>query len=349
IGMAVADPDGRLQRVNDAFASLLGYLPAELAGRKWLDLTHPDDRQRNLALFDAVRSGESEAYEIEKRYLRKDGAAVWVLVRASAIRSVNGSLLHQIGQVVDISAQKRAAEALEELVRAKDQFVASVSHELRTPLTVVQGLAEELRATWRDFDPREVDELVALIAAQSGVLANLIEDLLVEARADIGKVTVVPERVEVLAQVQGALDGVAGAEGVELGAGGLVEAMADPVRLRQILRNLILNAIRYGGPNVRVIVRSRADGAVVEVVDDGPGIPADQWEAIFEPYHRAHNALGQPASVGLGLTVSRKLARLMGGDLAYRSEAQGSVFALTLPAPGHVPGPGYHLAGLGSG
>jgi signal transduction histidine kinase len=103
------------------------------------------------------------------------------------------------------------------------------------------------------------------------------------------------------------------------------------VRLRQILRNLVSNAIRYGGDHIDVGV-ARANGHIhITVEDDGAGIPEGQWEQVFEPYARAHDRAEQPSSVGLGLTVSRKLARLMGGDLAYRHEG-GSVFDLSLPA-----------------
>lgn len=112
-----------------------------------------------------------------------------------------------------------------------------------------------------------------------------------------------------------------------------VTALADRVRLKQIVRNLVTNAIRYGGSTIDMVVTQGAASVSVVVKDDGPGIAERDRERIFEPYHVAHNSVGQPSSVGLGLTVSRKLAHLMGGSLTYRHD-EGSTFELVLqPTP----------------
>lgn len=229
-----------------------------------------------------------------------------------------------------------AADQLEQLVRSKDEFVASISHELRTPLTVVTGMAEELQEHWQEFTIEEVNDFLGHVVAESRDMQDLIEDLLVAARADIGKVTVSPEAVVVRDAVEGVVAGLTLRPEQHCSVGGDSEvADADPVRLRQILRNLISNAVRYGGDQVEVGI-GRENGHVhVTVTDDGPGIPDGKWEQVFEPYGRAHEASAQPSSVGLGLTVSRKLARLMGGDLAYRYEGR-SIFDLTLPAAGMI-------------
>ena len=112
-----------------------------------------------------------------------------------------------------------------------------------------------------------------------------------------------------------------------------VTAVADPTRVRQIVRNLVTNALRYGGPVIWVSAGCEDDRAFIRVHDNGPGIPPDRHDQIFEPYESVHRSVGMPGSVGLGLTISRKRARLMGGDLTYRI-ADGSLFELTLePAP----------------
>ncbi len=117
-------------------------------------------------------------------------------------------------------------------------------------------------------------------------------------------------------------------------------AWADATRVRQILRNLLTNAFRYGGNSVEISVRHLNGSVRITVSDDGPGIPVGDREQIFQPYQRAHNATGQPASVGLGLTISRQLARLMGGDLTYRHEEGRSSFDLALPPTRpETPGP----------
>ncbi len=228
--------------------------------------------------------------------------------------------------------RSRSRERLEELVRSKDEFIASVSHELRTPLTVVTGMAHEMRDRWREFQDDEMAEFTRLLAEQSMDLADLIEDLLVAARADIGKVSVHPTDLDVAAEIEAVV--------ASLGRGAtkriVVEPFtgrlrADPVRMRQILRNLITNAIRYGGPTIEIACEDRGEAVAILVRDDGPGIPDDRRDVIFAPYERAHDHTGQPGSVGLGLTVSRTLAELMGGALRYRYDG-GSVFELSLPA-----------------
>ena len=106
---------------------------------------------------------------------------------------------------------------------------------------------------------------------------------------------------------------------------------ADPARVRQILRNLITNALRYGGDDIEVDVGTDRDAVFLEVRDDGPGLPGEEWERIFEPYYRFHSERSQPGSVGLGLTVARGLAELMDGNLTYRYYDGQSIFTLRLP------------------
>lgn len=160
----------------------------------------------------------------------------------------------------------------------------------------------------------------------------MVEDLLVSARADIGTISIRPQDVYLRSQAEAVLAGLGATEDKKVRVvGGRGRVWADPSRTRQIIRNLITNAMRYGGDHVVIEAVERADETVLTVTDDGPGLERSQWEEIFEPYQRAHDAPTQPASIGLGLTVARQLARLMGGDLVYRCEDIGSVFSLTLP------------------
>jgi signal transduction histidine kinase len=221
---------------------------------------------------------------------------------------------------------------LEDLVESKDRFVASVSHELRTPLSAVLGFAEELRTNAGSFRAEELTEMLELIADQSQEMADMVEDLLVSARADIGKVSIDLQDVYLRSQAETVLASIGSNEKSIQVVGGRGKVWADPSRTRQIIRNLITNAVRYGGDRVTVEAVEGEQRTVLTVTDDGPGVDPEQWETIFEPYHRAHEAPTQPASIGLGLTVSRQLARLMDGDLIYVYGERGSVFTLTLPA-----------------
>lgn len=228
--------------------------------------------------------------------------------------------------------REKTRERLEDLVRSKDRFVASVSHELRTPLAAVLGFAEELRDNASSFSGRELTEMLELISTQSQEMADMVEDLLVSARIDTG-ISIRPEAAYLRAQVETVLAGLGkiAHKDIEV-VGDRGRVWADPTRTRQIIRNLVTNAIKYGGERVMIETVEGEETTVLTVVDDGPGLDEDQWGAIFEPYHRAHEATTQPASIGLGLTVSRQLARMMGGDLNYECGQRGSAFTLVLPA-----------------
>jgi two-component system sensor histidine kinase/response regulator len=248
--------------------------------------------------------------------------------------------LEERGDRLEIAVGERTRELeganqrLAELVRSKDEFVASVSHELRTPLSIVVGLAAEVRDAGSEFDPSTLAELVGMIADQSSEVAFIVEDLLVVARADIGTLIVLAERVDIGQELEAALRPLQAEElhRIEKRVSGGIVARADAARLRQILRNLVSNALRYGGPSVDVAAYAGGAWVTVTVSDDGPGLDPAEWERIFDAYHSAHRPNGTPASVGLGLTVSRCLARLMGGDVAYRHDGAHSRFELQLPA-----------------
>lgn len=252
-------------------------------------------------------------------------------------------LLQTVAEMIGASWERDAQqERLEQLVRAKDEFVASVSHELRTPLTAVVGAASLLHSE-TDLADSDREELTALLAAQSTEVAHIVEDLLVAARADIGRVAVAARQFDLpvlVGAVVGALPGP-DRDAVTLDIQAL-EAWGDPTRVRQVLRNLLTNAFRYGGGKVAVRASVVSGEVRVDVCDDGPGIPEHLREKVFEPYERAHDIATQPASVGLGLTISRQLARLMGGDIVYSYEGGVSTFTFTLPAkaPADTPADG---------
>jgi PAS domain S-box-containing protein len=329
-GMTIAGTDGRLIRGNQAVADILGRSIDELPGIHFSDFTLPDEIDDTAAAIEKVGRGEIVQYE--KRLLRPDGSHVWVLISLAPIGIQAGSNQMFISHVMDITDRRRAQQALEDLVRAKDELVASVSHELRTPLTVVHGLAQELNNNWMDFSVMEQKEFVALIAQQSAEVAYIVEDLLVAARADVGNLPLSCDVIDLHEQVTAVLGSVPDLA-VELrGSSPAPRLYADATRVRQIVRNLLTNAQRYGGPN-RSVRYGREDEIVwLEVTDDGAAIAPEEVERIFEPYHRAHDFPTQPSSVGLGLAVSLTLARLMGGGISYRHEEGLSIFRLELPA-----------------
>jgi signal transduction histidine kinase len=226
-------------------------------------------------------------------------------------------------------ARVEARARLEAVIESKDRFVTSISHELRTPLTGVIGFAQVLQSRWHAFSPEEAREVIDLILAQSEDVAGLVEDLLVVGRADIGKLRLHPEFVDLRQQVELACGRDIDGRGLLFEGHGV--AYADAARVRQIVRNLVSNAHRYGGERVRVRIAKDADRVHLEVRDDGGGVPQEAVERIFEPFESAHDTVTQPGSVGLGLWVARRLADLMGGSLEHRREHDETVFSLTLP------------------
>ncbi len=231
----------------------------------------------------------------------------------------------------DITAQKAAEKALEDQIRDKDEFIASVSHELRTPLTAVVGLVDEITRSEAPISSGEKDELMSIVSQQSHEVADIVEDLLVAARAAGGNLSTSPIEFDLTDTVSSTIVVFAETFAWDL-EDGLV-AYADPSRVRQIIRNLATNAIRYGGNLRRISAFRDGEVAVVEVRDNGEPIPPDQRESMFQPYERArHSTGGRPESVGLGLTVAKSLALTMAGDLSYDHDGDESIFRLVLPA-----------------
>lgn len=333
IGMALATRDLTIVRANRALEEFLGYDHGELDGVSVVDISDEESMAENVEVREAALVSESQIYSMRKTYLKKDGTPVVGLLTAAQLSSERDSLT--VSFVVDLSDQIKAQEALESLVQSKDEFLATVSHELRTPLTVVHGMAHELRDNWDVFEPIEARELAGLIADQSSELAHLVEDLLVVARADAGTLEVNSEEVNLENEVRAALASVpaVASEHVILCCPDGV-ALADRLRVRQIIRNLVTNASRYGGEKVEVWFESQPDLSLVvtQVRDNGRGVPPELATSIFEPYERAHSLGTATEAVGLGLHVSRTLAERMGGNLTYRREDEWSVFELSLRA-----------------
>jgi signal transduction histidine kinase len=241
-------------------------------------------------------------------------------------------LAHVSVAAVDVTESREARAALEGLVRSKDELVATVSHELRTPLTTVVGLADELSTSLDTFDRNELRDLVSLIASEGREVSTIVEDLLIAAQAETGSLLLNNERFDVVSLARDVHRAVPDSTPVALFVPDQpVWAMADPMRTRQIIRNLVVNAERYGGPAIRICVAVSGATAVVEVRDGGGPLPFKEREAIFDRYYRARQVPGLTASVGLGLTVSRRLGRDMGGDLIYAHDGEEAIFELTLP------------------
>jgi signal transduction histidine kinase len=226
-----------------------------------------------------------------------------------------------------------ANRRLQRQLSEKSRLLSSVGHELRTPLTAVTGFARLLQDEWASLGEDERREMVDVIVRQGGDLADIIEDLLTLGKVEAGVLRVVSIPVDLGAEAAGVIEGFGTLTDKWIeGPSSSVWAQADPTRVRQVVRNLMTNALKYGGQRISV-EPGRTDAAVaLRVIDNGSGVPEAMRERIFEPFQRAHTSVGEAQSLGLGLAISRQLARAMGGDLTYRHDGGRSIFEFTVPA-----------------
>lgn len=214
-----------------------------------------------------------------------------------------------------VSERLRGAEAN---VGETNRLVATVSHEVRNPLTGVIGLTDSLLEQWDELDPVEIKELVSLIATEAHSMEAIVEDLLEFSRLSAGAIRLDPTVLDL-----GDL-----ARSIDPEAHGSALVRGDSGRIAQIVRNLVSNAVHYGGDHVEIAIGRGNGVGWLEVRDDGPGVDPAIAPRVFSPFASA----GQPGSTGLGLAVSRELARAMGGDLEYQRRQGWTVFRLDLPA-----------------
>lgn len=239
---------------------------------------------------------------------------------------VAGTIVPHIGSLVVAHGDHEAATGMG---TQRDHVLASVSHELRTPLTFISGIVTEL-IDGRDLPWSEQRRLLAMIAEQSADMECIIEDLLADVQAGANRLELSIEPLDLAAEAIR----VAESARIELSATPAtdqIRCLGDEYRVRQILRNLLTNAQRYGGPVITVSAFRDLRRAYLAICDNGPPIPVDQRRHLFEDFSRPDFGRRHPASVGIGLSVSRRLASLMGGSLGYEHDGRTSRFILGLP------------------
>jgi PAS domain S-box-containing protein len=330
-------------------------MEAEL-GNGWAERVHPDDLERCLGIYLGAFHAR-EPFAMEYRLQRHDGAYRWLLDNARPRFAADGTFVGYIGTCVDVTDQRdalaaaEAARAAAEAANlAKSQFLSTMSHELRTPLNAVAGyvdlLALGLRGPVTEAQRADLERL----RRANQHLTGLVNDVLNFARLDAGQVEYHVEDVDfapIVADVETLIGPQLAAKGLAFDHDGCAAdtpahphvVRADAEKLRQILLNLLTNALKFTDPGGRVGLACETDATAgvgrVRVTDSGRGIPPDQLSRIFEPFvqvdrHRTHES---QQGVGLGLSISRELAQGMGGDLTAESTpGVGSTFTLTLPA-----------------
>jgi PAS domain S-box-containing protein len=319
----------------------------------FLEHVHPEDREQVDASFrGAVASGTGWKFECRIRTVA--GALRWIWVRGMTQVDRSGTPVRLLGVVGDITERKQAEQALREAKemaelanRSKSEFLAVMSHELRTPLNAIAGYADLLDLGVHGPVTAAQRTALGRIQKSQQHLLGLVNEVLDYARLESGaivdEITAVPVRevvtaTEVLVEPQARACRLA----VDVrDCDPSLAVYADPEKLRQILLNLMSNAVKFSDPGGRIEIEWEAVGDEVElrVRDTGIGISADRLEAIFEPFVQVRSELTRTTEgTGLGLAISRDLARGMSGELTATSvPGQGSTFAVRLPRVRPVP------------
>ena len=334
--------------------AILGYAEDEFPDNRhaWLERVHPDDR---AALDDALKAHlrqQADIFQCEYRIRNKDGSWSWALVRGKALFGPDARARRMVGTHADITRQKnaeadlrQAKEAAEAADRAKSEFLAVMSHEIRTPMNGVLGFTNLLLDT--PLGPEQRDWLLTIHSSGESLL-TLINDILDFSKIESGHMEPEQNPVSVQRCIEEVLDllwSKASEKKIELlhWIDGDVPdwIISDGVRLRQILVNLVGNAIKFTAKG-EVEVRVSAEPPVVNqpprlaitVRDTGEGIPLDRINRLFRPFSQADSSTTRRfGGTGLGLAISRSLAQVLGGDIALESTSEkGSCFRLIIKA-----------------
>jgi PAS domain S-box-containing protein len=333
IGMALVQPGGRILKVNNALCALLGYDQTEIYTKNIQEVTHPDDLQRDRSHVRQVLSGEKHTYQLEKRYVHKNGRHIWALLNVSLVRSSKGEPQYFIAQIQDISVQK-------EMERMKTEFVSIVSHELRTPLTSVRGSLALIRSgVVGDMAPK-VKALNEIAYNNTERLILLINDILDMNKIESGEMRFEMKDHELDTLISQAVESNQ-PYAEKFGVYFVVRPFLSPClvnvdnnRFIQVLSNLLSNAAKFSnqGDDVTISTVRHGDKVRVSVIDHGPGITAEFRSRIFNKFAQADSSsTRQKGGTGLGLNISKQIIEHMRGDIGFVSEVgNGAEFWIEL-------------------
>jgi two-component system, chemotaxis family, CheB/CheR fusion protein len=360
-GLYTVDAQGLVTTLNPAAEKMLGWKLEELRGRKMHDMTHykhPDGRPypaEECAGFQVLRSGKAVT-NYDDVFVRKDGTFLDV-VYSSAPLKAGDEIAGLVVVFRDVSERKRAEESLREADRRKNEFLAMLAHELRNPLAPIRNALEILRQ--REESREAVHSASAMMERQIGQMARLVDDLLDVSRISRGKIELRKGPIELASAVNHAVDAarhLVESKSIDLNVSLPQEPVylnADPIRLAQVVGNLLSNACKFTSKGGRIWLTaeltSKGDQSpevLIRVQDTGIGIAADQLDRVFDMFVQLDTSLERSVSgLGIGLTLAKNLVELHGGSMEVHSPGagQGSEFVVRLPilveAP-QLPSPG---------
>ncbi len=317
-----------------------------------VDRLHPDDRDRVWEYTQEYVNGNLSEFEIEFRMKHESGRWIWIQSRAKGLFQKDGTAYRVVGAHSDITHMKQTQEKLkadkEEAMsanRAKSEFLAHMSHEIRTPVTAISGIAEILEKQAKELNEKQ-QQLVKTLGSSTMSLKELINDILDFSKIESGEIELVEEEYElhkIFEQTISMMSIKANEKGISFVFDYDIDKndimVGDSARVRQVLVNLIGNAIKFtdeGGVKVRAYYEERDDQDFlrIDVADTGIGILPEDFDLIFERFKQADSSVSRKyGGTGLGLPISKKLAQLMKGDIFLSSEhGKGSTFSFFIPA-----------------
>lgn len=346
------DSNGHYTYLSERVVDVLGYPLEKLIGQHPLSFVPADDVEEVRAKYHEIARKPQIFRDFEHRMLRGDGKIIWLSINGVPVNNITGQVTGYRGAGLDITVRKsveqeliREKEAAQAADRAKSEFLAVMSHEIRTPLNSVLGFADLLNETSLDDGQREH---VDMIRRSGDALLMLLNDILDFSRIESGKMPIQPSAVEIRTCLRDVADlyrATAQSKGVSLRVDvdpAVPRTLCtDPGRLRQILLNLIGNAVKFT-PAGEVLITAKSgekdtnDGRfplLIEVSDSGIGIPPDRIGRLFKPFSQADSSTTRRfGGTGLGLAICKRLSELLGGNVFLKkSSSSGSVFAVELP------------------
>lgn len=339
-------PHGEVLYVTPSIETVTGFTPQEVIGRNILELVHPDDVESFTRCYgEVIRGVRPGGTPIRYRVSTKAGAWIWIEANPRLVLDARGKPIEVVDVLRDTTEQvaleqdlKIARDEADAAARAKSDFLANMSHELRTPLTAIIGFSGLMKA--RSDLPPQAAMFAKRIEGASQALLGTINDILDFSKLEAGQFEIRPREGDVgalVAEVAGVLDQQAAAKGLSLETrtDNLPPLLhIDPDRIRQVLLNLVGNAVKFtshGG--VKLSAAYEEAGLVFEVRDTGPGLTAEQQRLLFNRFSQVDgSATRAHGGTGLGLAISKGLVEAMGGAIGVTSEpGEGATFRFTIP------------------